>query len=253
MINSWQEVIASDWLWLVLGALLIGIEKAGIKGLSMVAVSIYALILGGKASSGLLLILFMLADLFAVRYYFTAARFKVIGMLLGPAIMGVFIGGMLGQYIEDVLFKDIIAFIILFSLALMTWPQFYSYVNTTAQNRLLSRAIGFLTGFGTMIANVSSPILAIYLLALRLSKREFIGTVVWFFFIVNFLKLPFHIWSWQTIQFSTLKLALSAIPVIALGFLFGLVLVRKIAEKNFRRLIIGVTLMAALRLLLGNG
>ena len=123
--------------------------------------------------------------------------------------------------------------------------------NASAQSSWLPGTIGLLTGFGTMIANVSSPVLAIYLLALRLPKNQFIGTIVWFFFIVNFLKLPFHIWSWQTIQYSTQKLALTAIPVIALGFLLGLALIRMMAEQSFRYLIIGVTFIAALRLLFG--
>lgn len=236
-------------IWLGLGALLIGSEKAGIKGLSMVAVSIFAVILGGKASSGLLLILFMLADLFAVRYYFKASQFPIVFRLLSPAVVGIFLGAWLGIYIDDDLFKDIIAIIILSCLGLVVFQHYITRSNLDLQHPVVWISIGFITGFSTMIANVSSPILAIYLLALRLPKNQFIGTIIWFFFIVNFIKLPFHIWSWQTIQYSTLGLALTAIPVIGLGFLLGIRIVGRIPELGFRYLIIGVTVIASLKLL----
>lgn len=41
------------------------------------------------------------------------------------------------------------------------------------------------------------------------------------------------------------------IPIIALGFGMGLWLIQRIGELSFRYLIIGVTLIAAVRLLFG--
>lgn len=249
MLNEITQLASSDLFWLALGAFLIGVEKAGIKGLSMAVVSIYALILGGKASSGLLLLLFLLADLFAVRHYYRSAQMQIVRQLLLPAALGVLAGAVLGNYINDATFKDIIASIILVCLVLMFLPAFSQQSEASARRPWLARTIGFITGFSTMIANVSSPILAIFLLALKLPKREFIGTIVWFFFVINLLKLPFHIWSWETIQVPTLGLALLTIPIIGLGFLIGLQIVGRIDEKSFRYLIIGVTLIAALKLL----
>lgn len=249
MLTDFYQLAASEIVWLAIGAFLIGVEKAGIKGLSMAVVSIYAIILGGKTSAGLLLLLFILADGFAIRHYYRYAQMKIVRQLLLPAAIGVFIGAGLGKFIDDSLFKDMIAVIILSCLFLMVRPSFYSYSSKAARGPMMARGIGLLTGFSTMIANVSSPILAIYLLARQLPKKEFIGTIVWFFFLINLLKLPFHIWSWETIQLPTVGLALTAIPVIAAGFGIGLLIVDKIAEKSFRYLIIGVTLIAALKLL----
>ncbi|MDV7402067.1 TSUP family transporter, partial [Arthrospira platensis SPKY1] len=118
------------------------IEKAGVKGLSMPAVSIYAAILGGKASAGLILLLFMLADLLAVRHYRRSAQFSVVIRLLGPAAIGVVIGAMVGHYVDDQLFKDMLAVIILVCLLLMFFPQFSSQSIDTAQKPLLGRAVG---------------------------------------------------------------------------------------------------------------
>lgn len=62
-LNYWQ------WGILALGAAGIGLEKSGVKGMSMMVVPMYAITLGAKASSGLLLLLFLLADVFGMRQY----------------------------------------------------------------------------------------------------------------------------------------------------------------------------------------
>ena len=245
-----SQLLTIEIIWLALGALIIGAEKAGIKGLGMITVTIYALILGGKASAGLVLLLFMLADLFAIKYYFKSAQWKIIFPLLLPSLLGILAGSMLGNAIDDEAFKNGISFVILSCLILILIPQLGHYFRSHSTNSILAIAIGFLTGFSTMIANVSSPILAVYLLALQLPKLQFIGTIVWYFFIINILKLPFHIWAWETIQWQTLSYALVAIPSIGIGFLIGLFFIKRVNESSFRYLIIGVTVIAAMRLLL---
>ena len=54
---------------LFLTAFLIGMAKTGVSGISMFTVPVMAIIFGGKESSGLMLPLLIMADLFAVKYY----------------------------------------------------------------------------------------------------------------------------------------------------------------------------------------
>lgn len=224
-------------------------EKGGIKGLSMIVVPIFAVILGGKSSSGLVLLLFMLADLVAIRYYFQSVRWDILWKILPATIVGIFLGTILGNYIDDELYKGLIAIVLLLCLAAMLFQSYSGQFKPSLENNSAMGITGILTGFSTMIANVSSPILAIYLLSIHLRKLEFIGTIVWFFFIVNIIKLPFHIWIWQTIELPTFYAALHGILPIALGFFLGAFLIKRLLEQHFRILIIMVTLIAALRLL----
>lgn len=242
-----QEWTTPELIYLALGALLVGMEKAGFKGLSMLVVSIYAMVMGGKASAGLLLLFFMLADIFAVRHYYREASFPIVRKLLGPAAIGIILGAVAGQHINDAIFKDVIALVILLCLVLSVGPRWWEQSEGASG---VVQIVGFLTGFSTMIANVSSPILAVYLLSLHLPKVKFIGTVVWFFFIINFLKLPFHIWMWKTIQWETVGYSLIALPLLGLGFVLGLFGIKRVSERSFRWLIVGVTFLAAIRLLL---
>lgn len=246
LLATLQEGTSWELIYLALGALLVGMEKAGFKGLSMLVVSIYAMVMGGKASAGLLLLFFMLADVFAIQHYYSKANFSIVWKLLGPAAIGIILGGLVGQYINDAVFKNVIAIVILACLILSVGPRWWEQSEGA---KGVVQGVGFLTGFSTMIANVSSPILAVYLLSLHLPKVKFIGTVVWFFFIVNFFKLPFHIWVWETIQWETVGYSLVALPLLGLGFVIGLWGIKRVPERSFRWLIIGVTFLAAVRLL----
>ena len=78
LLATLQEWTSWELIYLALGALLVGMEKAGFKGLSMLVVSIYAMVMGGKASAGLLLLFFMLADVFAIRHYYSKASFSIV-------------------------------------------------------------------------------------------------------------------------------------------------------------------------------
>ena len=96
-----------------------------------------------------------------------------------------------------------------------------------------------------MIGNAAGPVMALYLLSMRLPKNSYIGTGAWFFFIVNVSKVPLHIWSWHTISLSTFTLDVLMIPAIAAGAFLGIWLVRLLPEKVFRIIIIATTLLSA--------
>lgn len=238
-----------DWIWLCLGALLIGMAKAGISGVGMLAVPIMAAIFGGKPSSGLVLPMLIIADMFAVVYYKRHAQWPHIWALLPAAALGVLLGLAVGYWADDRLFAQLIAVIVFASLGLMLWQEFRGLPARFTGNRVFSWTFGLLGGFSTMIGNAAGPVLNTYLLSTRLSKDHFIGTAAWFFFIVNLFKLPFHIWVWHTVNKESILLNLAVIPAIALGIYIGIRTVRLIPEREFRYFIIVATIVASLKLL----
>ncbi|NBS19834.1 MAG: sulfite exporter TauE/SafE family protein, partial [Flavobacteriia bacterium] len=90
----------------------------------------------------------------------------------------------------------------------------------------------------------------IYFLVIKLPKNEFIGTAAWLFFIINLFKVPFHIWSWGTINTSSFQISMSLIPAVLLGFGLGVVLVKKINNNSYRKLILLLTGLGGLAILL---
>jgi len=67
-----------------------------------------------------------------------------------------------------------------------------------------------------------------------LVKGNIIGTSVWFFFLLNLVKLPFHLFVWHTVSGPTLLADLLLVPITVLSTYFGIRLVRHIPEKPYR-------------------
>lgn len=87
--------------------------------------------------------------------------------------------------------------------------------------------------------------MAIYFLSMRLPKNAFIGTTAWFFMVINWFKIPFHVFSWETITLNTFLLDAVTIPVIILGGVLGIQIVKKLKEQTYRWFIIAMTIVAA--------
>lgn len=118
------------------------------------------------------------------------------------------------------------------------------------RNKWFYALAGIATGFTSMIGNAAGPIFSIYLLAMNFKKNDFMGTTAWFFFLINLSKVPLQIFFWHNISFKTIFLSIGMLPAIALGAFLGMIMIKKINEKSFRYIIIGMTAIAAIRLLI---
>jgi uncharacterized membrane protein YfcA len=237
----------TELLLIALSGVLIGMAKTGIHGVGMMSVPLMALIFGGKSSSGIVLPMLIMADLFAVYYYHRHANWQYLIKLFPSAAIGVIIATVFGQYINDEVFVRLMAFIIFASLIVMVWmekankqniPDFYWF----------AMLMGALGGFTTMIGNLAGPVMALYLLSMRLPKNQYIGTAAWFFLIINLFKVPFHVFAWETITLDSISLNLLTLPLIAFGAIAGIYLVKQINDNSYRWLVIGMTALAAISL-----
>ncbi len=59
-----------------------------------------------------------------------------------------------------------------------------------------------------MIGNSAGPVFTLYFLAMRLPKKEFIGTGAWLYLIINTSKLPLQAVVWKNITWNFLMLDL---------------------------------------------
>jgi hypothetical protein len=239
-----------QWFLFAVCAMFVGMSKVGVPGVSMIVVPTLAIIFGGKASTGILLPMLMMADIFGVGYYHRHAEWKYLWKLLPWAFVGVGIALWVGEVVNDEWFKNIIAILVFICIALMLWKDRKKDSSLFPDTRWFAALMGILGGFATMIGNVAGPIFAIYLLAMHLPKNSFIGTGAWFFLIINFSKFPLHIFVWKTISWQTLTLDVILLPGIALGALTGIWLVKKLSDKFYRAAVIIVTALSAFLLLI---
>lgn len=268
-----------QWLWVIVAAFLVGFSKTGISGFTMLVIPILATVFGGKDSTGIMLPMLIIGDIFAVFYYQRHAKWKDIVRLLPWAFVGILAGLFVGNRIDDRTFKLLIAVIVLICLLLLIRAEIKGEPGLkgnaevkggtrskgeieskdTAESKgdietkltrhvLFAPLTGIASGFATMIGNAAGPIFSLYLLAKGAKKNNYMGTFAWFFLIVNVTKLPLQIFAWKNITVQTMAVAGLMIPAITIGALLGVAVIKRLNEKPFRWIIIGVTAVAAFRL-----
>ena len=105
----------------LVAAFVVGASKAGIKGIAVINVTLMALAFGAKESTGLVVPLLILADVFAVIYYNRHTQWKYIVRFLPWILAGTVIGVLIGLDLDGDAFKIAMAVIILGSVATMYW------------------------------------------------------------------------------------------------------------------------------------
>lgn len=245
MVELFGFTFSSNQLLLFfLVAVFIGMSKTGIHGAGMMGVPLLALIFGGQLSSGVLLPMLCLADVMGVWYYHRHASWQHLKKLFPWAALGTVLGTIVGGAIDDASFKMVMAVIILISVFIMLWLE-RGQREQVPDNKWFAKLTGVAGGFTSMIGNLATSVLAIYFLTMRLPKNAFIGTTAWFFLVINWFKVPFHVFSWQTITWNSLLLDLVTLPFIAVGAVLGIFVVKRINEQAYRWFIILTTLVAA--------
>jgi uncharacterized membrane protein YfcA len=234
-------------LFLTVG-MLTGMAKTGVHGAGMLSVPLLALIFGGQKSSGVMLPILVLADVLGVWYYHRHASWEHLRTLFPWAALGVVLGTIVGSYIDDKVFKAIMAVVIVASVGTMIWLE-RGHREQVPHNKTFGAASGILGGFTSMVGNLAGTVMAVYFLSMRLPKNAYIGTTAWFFMVTNWFKVPFHVFAWHTINVNTLLLALITLPAIVLGAFLGIHIVKILSEKMYRWFIIVMTLVAALFML----
>lgn len=248
IIQSLSSVTGSQWMLIFLSAALIGMAKGGVKGAGMLAVPLMAGIYGGKASTGIVLPMLVMADAMAVKFYNRDANWRFIWRLIPAAAAGILLAMVVGIYINDELFKRMMGMVIIASLALMIIQERRPLSAALTGGWVFGSVFGLLGGFSTMIGNAAGPVMTVYLLAIALPKNQFLGTGAWFFLLINLFKVPLHIFVWKTITWSSLPIDLVTFPAILIGAWAGMRIVRLLPEREFRYFMIGMTFIVALRL-----
>jgi uncharacterized membrane protein YfcA len=230
-------------------ALFIGMAKTGVHGAGMMAVPMLAIVFGGQLSSGVMLPILCLADVMGVIYYHRHASWPHLKKLFPWAALGIIAGTVTGGYIDDQVFKLIMAVTILISVGIMIWME-RGHKEDIPDSLLFAALCGVAGGFTSMVGNLAGSVMAIYFLSMRLPKNSFIGTSAWFFMVINWFKIPFHVFVWKTITWNTFLLDLSTLPLIALGAWLGIVIVKNLTEGGYRWFVIAMTIVAAVFMLL---
>jgi uncharacterized membrane protein YfcA len=237
--------------WALLGAaaLVVGLSKTALPGSATVAVAIFAAVLPAKQSTGTILLLLIVADLFAVTTYRRHVNWRALLRLAPAVVVGLLLGVAFLAIADDAWVKRTIAVILLAVITItLVRRRMRAAVDSGGPHRVAAATYGSLGGFTTMVANAAGPVMSMYFLASRFAVKEFLGTAAWFFAIVNLSKVPFSI-GLGLITVPGLLIDLVLVPLVVGGALAGRWLAGRLDQVLFERLVILFTVVGAVYLL----
>ncbi len=249
-----MELTGTEWLLAVLGAVSVGLGKGGLPGAGNLAIPFFAMAFGAKASVGLLLPVLTCADIVAIIVYRRHAEWRHIRRLFPVTALGVVAGFFLFDLIPGETFGAVMGWLLLVMTALhFVRQQMLARSKRTGHDPVphtwwFIGGTGFMGGLATMLANAAGPVAAFYLMAVKLPKFVFVGTMAWYFFIVNLFKMPLQA-GLGLITLTSLQTSLLLGLVAAAACTVAPKVVSKIPQGLFEKLVWVMVVVAALNLI----
>lgn len=270
------DLSTSSWLLVVLGALIVGFSKTALPGAATLAAGAFALAMPAKESTAALLLLLILGDMTALWVYRREPDWRTLVRLLPSAMVGVIIGVFFFAAVDDTTVRVTIGVILLALVAFTLVRRARAARRTAAEAEssddssapgpatraeseggsrkgaaatALGIGYGLLGGFTTMVANAAGPVMSLYLLMMRMPVLTFLGTSAWFFAVINLFKLPFSA-GLGLFTAETLAMDVLLVPVVLLAAFVGAKVARRISQSVFDKLVLGLTVLAAIGLLI---
>ena len=227
-----------------LSCLFIGLSKGGLGGPVPVALltPLLSLVMPASQAVGIILVPLMVGDVMAVTFYWRKWDIKVVKLLLPAAIVGILVGAFvllsLANSGQNVVIKRLIG---AFTLVVVIYKVSDSMLTTLnyEHRQWHGYLAGWLSGFGSSLANVGAPPYTAYMLLQKINDPvQFLGTTALFFAIVNAVKLPLVLSNSKVLDLHVLASILWALPLIPLGAWLGRKSVAYVNAKAFERVML---------------
>ena len=256
----------TEW-WLVAGlaVFLIGVTKSGFgSGVGLMIVPMMAIAMGHlprgtEAALGLLLPLLVLGDLISVwqyrkTFFAPPAAGQVLSVrqimrrLMPGTMVGVALGGLLLWAFHSradlvaSLMRIEIGFESILLVGLHWWRQYRGTQEHLMREPVRSHMIGAFAGSSSTLAHAAGPVIAMYLLPLRLDRQLYVGTCALYFFVLNSSKLPVY-WAAGQFKHAEFGFTVKFLPLVVVGAIFGFWVNKRLSDKLFTKVVYIVTFL----------
>lgn len=238
------------YLIFAVSALVIGMAKGGFgAAFAALVTPLLALMMPVNELVVLILPFLMLADLFAVGFHWKRWERRLVFLLLPGALAGVAIGTVFLTNVSPETLRDILAAtILIFTLYKVLEPRLLGLF-TYHPHPWHGVLAGGVSGFTSAIANNGGPPATIYLLLQDLQPRTFIATSALFFFILNYIKVPFYLAAGLFNPRQFLQVAW-LLPLVPIGVWIGRLFVDRAGKALYDKVILAILAASAVLLLL---
>ena len=217
------------------GVMLYGIAKGGFAGpVAVLAVPMMALVMSPTQAAAILLPILVVMDVLVVKTYWGVFNKTALKYLLPPAVVGIGIGYLSAELMNDNYLRLLIGCI---SLLFGLQSLFGHNIETKRPHRRSSATLfGAIAGFTSFSIHAGGPPLTMYLMPRGLPPLLYAGTAGMFFAVVNFVKIfPYYLLG--QLALDTLLLSLVLLPLAPLGVAIGHRLVKSTDPQLYYRII----------------
>lgn len=243
--SGWALVVA------LLAAAVLGVSKTAVPGTGALGAALMATAVPARASIGLVLPLLLVGDLIALTLYGRHALGGVLWRLVPSVAAGVAVGFALLRWADGSAVARLLGAVLLLGVVLevarrrrLVRDGGDRSPGTHSHGDPVTAATGVGAGASTMVANAGGPIMTLYLLRMDVPVRAFMGTVTWFFFVVNLVKLPFSV-GLGLVTADSLRLDLLLLPGLLAGAALGAGVLRRLPRSVFETVALAGTALAA--------
>ncbi len=238
-----------------LAVIITGIAKAGFGGgVGIAATPLLILVVPSTEALGIMLPILCVCDWFSIYHYRTTFDGRNLlrmlpGAILGIAIAGLFLGS-LNKSNEDDLKFWIGIISIAFVIYQMTKSWIMKEIHDYHPKSWHGWLFGITAGITSTMAHAAGPVATMFLLPQNMGRRLFVGTTVWFFTVVNAVKLIPYFYH-ELINFDRLSTSLILLPLVPVGTFLGVWMNKTLNEKAFNSVIYTILFLIGIKLITG--
>ncbi|MBB3541583.1 hypothetical protein FHT76_003995 [Rhizobium sp. BK176] len=229
--------------------ILVGLAKGGMgDALSLIGLPFLALVVSPVQAAAILLPILIFMDMISLVIWRKHGDWTTLRIMLPGALFGIALGWATSALVPGNVLRVVIGVVTILFCLRYFWNNFGPAAGKNTpphgQRPLLATIWGSLSGYGSFVAHAGGAPFQIYALPLQMQPREYTGTSVRFFAILNAVKLiPYFALG----QLDTQNLATSAtlLPFAPLATIAGAWCVRRMKPAIFYPFMYAMALVAA--------
>ncbi len=230
--------VADPWFYAaaIPAVILTGISKAGFGGaVGSLSVPLMSLAIAAPQAVAIMLPILLMMDAMGLVAFRARVDWSILRLAIPAGLLGIGIGWVLFRVLDERWIKALIgAEAIAFGLQKLLEGS----AAWTGPARPLRRGAAWfwstISGFTSFVSHAGGPPIMQLMMPLRLHREIFVGTLAWFFAAINFSKiLPYS--QLGLLDAANLGTALLLLPVVPVGYLLGLRVLKLVSPATFVR------------------
>jgi uncharacterized membrane protein YfcA len=242
---------ATFYIVMVLAVMLVGFGKGGMGDvLGLLGVPILTFVMPSVQAAAILLPILVVMDIIALWTWRAHWNRQTLLMVLPGALIGIAIGWATFYVVPDYVMRLLIGIVALSFTGRFFYNRYFAgNADLPARPNEPVRATiwSTLSGYGSFIAHAGGAPYQVYALPLKLSPKEYTGTAVRFFAIINALKLPPY-YMLGLLSVGNLQTSAMLFPVALVATLAGAAVVKRMRIEVFYPWMYGMLMLAGLKL-----